>query len=60
MILLADNYKITTDYFNIIYVAFMRVVSKKQSTFVIGKYLIGSSKPLLIDFYVKPLKALAK
>ena len=28
--------------------------------FVIGKYLIGSSKPLLIDFYVKPLKALAK
>ena len=38
----------------------MRVVSKKQSTFVIGKYLIGSSKPLLIDFYVKPVKALAK
>ena len=38
----------------------MRVVSKKQSTFVIGKYLIGSPKPLLIDFYVKPLKALAK
>ena len=26
-------------FFNIIYVAFMRVVSKKESTFVIGKLL---------------------